>query len=82
MAVGAEGVLKKPLENELHCVSEKVPTFELSVTLSNLNQPCRVHKCYRCQTDHRWKCNYKYPNVNCYFTNFTSHMAAALKLLS
>ena len=31
----------------LHCVSKKVPTFELSVTLSNLNRFSKLLHCWK-----------------------------------
>jgi len=33
------------VSGKLHCVSKKVPTFKLSVTLSNLNQFLKVLHC-------------------------------------
>jgi len=41
---------------ELHCVSKKVPTFKLSVTLSNLNRFSKLLHCWKayeiCYTTH------------------------------
>ena len=34
-------------DEELHCVSKKVPTFKLSVTLSNLNQYSKFLHCWK-----------------------------------
>ena len=33
----------------LHCVSKKVPTFEMSVTLSNLNRFSKFLHCWKCK---------------------------------
>ena len=34
-------------DNDLHCVSKKVPTFKLSVTLSNLNRFSKFLHCWK-----------------------------------
>ena len=35
------------MEDKLHCVSKKVPTCKLSVTLSNLNRFSKVLHCWK-----------------------------------